>query len=132
MIANKKPRTSYAELPQETKNKRNEGRRVLHSNLGEVTRAQRNERRRLAYAKEANIYPEIPNSKKSKCNERYVEATQIADPNNLEVVFRRIPAGIVSTDQNSMQTSCVVGVLQEVSQISVHCSATSVNEIGEF
>lgn len=87
MTANKKPRTSYAELPQETKDKRNQARRELHSDLGEVARAKRNERRRLAYAKEANTYPEIPKSTKIKCNKRYVEATQIADPNNLEVVF---------------------------------------------
>ncbi|KAI8530643.1 hypothetical protein RHMOL_Rhmol11G0075600 [Rhododendron molle] len=211
MIANKKPRTSYAELPQEIKDKHNKVRRELESKLEGMARDKHNERRRLAYAKKANICPHIRKSKKAKCDKLCVEATQIAHPKNLEIIVEKIPDGIISMDQNSMQTSvvhvvgrvpstvlrimsnvecneqrrllsvdpasvsvdipisnrdrsndysarsadrigskvaieeaavqtmltdencmqsCVVGVLREVSQTSIHYSTTSVNEIG--
>lgn len=114
-LANKKPRTSYAQLPQETKDKRNQCRRQLGSNLTEVARAKRNERRRAAYARKANIYPEIRKSnKKARCDKCCAEATQNTQLNNLEVTVEAIPDGIISTDQNGMQTS-VVGVIENVS-----------------
>lgn len=108
LLANKKPRISYAQLPQETKDKRNQCRRQLGSNLTEVARAKRNERRRAAYARKANIYPEIRKSnKKARCDKCCAEATQNTQLNNLEVTVEAIPDGIISTDQNGMQTSVV-------------------------
>lgn len=73
MVAKKKPQTSYAQVPQETKDKRNQRRRELDSNLTEVVRAKRNEWCRLAYAKKANIYAEILESKKARLNNSCTE-----------------------------------------------------------
>ncbi|KAG5551808.1 hypothetical protein RHGRI_010037 [Rhododendron griersonianum] len=70
MLANKKPQTSYAQLPQETKDKRNHRRRELDGNLTEVSRAERNKRRRLSYANRPNTYANLPQSIKDKNSER--------------------------------------------------------------
>lgn len=117
MVANKKRRTPYAELPQEIKDKRNQARRELDSNLGEVARARHNECRRLAYAKKANIYPEVRKSKKAKCNKCCVATTQIIRAKNLKVIVEKIPSGMVATDQNSMQTSMVLAAEKVASSV---------------
>ncbi|KAG5538290.1 hypothetical protein RHGRI_019025 [Rhododendron griersonianum] len=155
MLANKKPPTTYAQLPQETKDKRNRCRRELDSNLLEVARAKRNERRRLAYAKKANIYPEIRKSKKhgtistdqngmqkttqvvgsfepcenvfAKKVHTVVEATS-ADRINSEVEIEGAAGETMLIDEDCMQPY-VAGVLREVSQTFVHCCTTSVHEI---
>ncbi|KAG5557450.1 hypothetical protein RHGRI_007628 [Rhododendron griersonianum] len=68
MVAKKKPQTSYAQLPQETRDRQNQRRRELDCNLAEVVRAKRNERCRLAYAKKANKSAEIRECKKARLN----------------------------------------------------------------
>ncbi|KAG5565565.1 hypothetical protein RHGRI_001468 [Rhododendron griersonianum] len=73
MVAKKKPQTSYAQLPQETKDRRNQRRRKLDCNLAEVVRAKRNERCRLAYAKKANKSAEIRECKKAWLNNNCTE-----------------------------------------------------------
>ncbi|KAI8532137.1 hypothetical protein RHMOL_Rhmol11G0190200 [Rhododendron molle] len=73
MVTKKKPQTSYAQLSQETKDKRNRRRRELDSNLTEAVRAKRSERYRLAYAKKANIYAEIRESKKARVDNTCTE-----------------------------------------------------------
>ncbi|KAG5541509.1 hypothetical protein RHGRI_021364 [Rhododendron griersonianum] len=86
MLANKKPRTSYAQLPQETKDKRNHRRRELDGNLTEVSRAKRNERRRLSYANLPNIYGNLPESIKDKKNERRRQLRLEKDKNHEESI----------------------------------------------
>ncbi|KAG5551379.1 hypothetical protein RHGRI_009707 [Rhododendron griersonianum] len=73
MVAKKRPQTSYAQLPRETKDRRNQQRRELNCNLAEVVRAKRNERRRLTYAKKANESPESGECKKAKLNNSCTE-----------------------------------------------------------
>ncbi|KAG5546078.1 hypothetical protein RHGRI_018302 [Rhododendron griersonianum] len=73
MVAKKRPQTSYAQLPRETKDRRNQQRRELDCNLAEVVRAKRNERRRLTYAKKANKSPESGECKKAKLNNSCTE-----------------------------------------------------------
>lgn len=60
-----------------------------------------------------------------------VIAIQSADQINSDVGIEETAMETMPTAEDYMQ-SCVVGVLREVSQTFVHCSATSVNEIGEF
>ncbi|KAF7149992.1 hypothetical protein RHSIM_Rhsim02G0185900 [Rhododendron simsii] len=130
-LVNKKPRTSYAQLPQETKDRRNQCRRELHSNLTEEARLKRNERRRLTYAKNANIYREMRKSnKKTECDKCCGEATQIDQLNNLEVMVEAVPDEIISTDQNNMQTS-MVGVIENVSS-SIPSTLLKVKKGSEF
>lgn len=70
MIANKKPRTSYADIPQDTKDRRNQRRRELNGNLPVAARAKRNEHRKLVYAESPDTYSNLPQSIKDKRNER--------------------------------------------------------------
>lgn len=59
-----------------------------------------------------------------------VEATS-ANRINLEVEIDRAAVEMMPTDADYMQP-CVVGVLREVTQSSVHCCTTCIHEIGEF
>ncbi|KAG5551820.1 hypothetical protein RHGRI_010049 [Rhododendron griersonianum] len=69
MIVNKRARTSYAGIPQDTKNKRNQRHRELDDNLPEAARIRRNERRRLLYADHPKTYADLPQSTKDRRNE---------------------------------------------------------------
>ncbi|KAG5526318.1 hypothetical protein RHGRI_032561 [Rhododendron griersonianum] len=84
MLANKKPQTSYAQLPQETKDKRNHRCRELDGNLTEVSRAERNKRRRFLYANLPNTYANLPQSIKDKHSERRRQLRLAKEKNHKE------------------------------------------------
>ncbi|KAI8558200.1 hypothetical protein RHMOL_Rhmol04G0071600 [Rhododendron molle] len=91
MVTKKRPQTSYAQLSQDTKDKRNRRRREVDSNLAEAARAKRSERCRLAYAKKANIYAEIHVSKKARVDNRCTEL-QLQEENNHRKVIQPVCA----------------------------------------
>ncbi|KAI8530644.1 hypothetical protein RHMOL_Rhmol11G0075600 [Rhododendron molle] len=136
--------------------------RVPSTVLRIMSNVECNEQRRLLSVDPASVSVDIPISNRDRSNDYYerlnlenkthyskrtpdlqlcndtctkkvhtIIAARSADRIGSKVAIEEAAVQTMLTDENCMQ-SCVVGVLREVSQTSIHYSTTSVNEIGEF